>query len=101
MAKPEAVVRVAFQLRTARASLCLYAAMNEDTIIANAPYILGHPSDTRPGRITPLSSKGHDLLPSVARPRLREPTSRVVVAVGSQNLATNAGRSEASLHSTT
>jgi hypothetical protein len=55
--------------------------MHEDAIIANRRRVLEHVSVVLPGRIE-SGKETHDLLASVARPGLREPANRVVVAVG-------------------
>src|SRR5262245_53724832 len=81
MPKPAADVDVAFQLRATRASLRPYAHMNEDAIIANAPGLLDNQAVALPCR-KEVAEEGHDLLASVAGPRLRERTNGVVVALG-------------------
>jgi hypothetical protein len=71
MPEPEAMVGLAFKRHAARASRGMKLCMRKDAIIANRPRVLHHLSILAPSR-NELSTKAHDLLASVAWPRLRE-----------------------------
>jgi hypothetical protein len=81
MRQPEAVINVAFQRDTTRASLGPYRFMNKDAIIADRRRVLDDISVVLPRR-QEGGEEAHDLLAPVARPRLGERAMRVVVAVG-------------------
>ena len=59
---------------------CAHTCTSQDAIIADCPRLLDQ--DSVVPRITQPGEKVPDLLASVARPRLREPANRVIVAVG-------------------